>query len=222
MRYTPVRACLHWAVREGHLAANPLAGRVRQPTPIGRGESARLSEELLTLLLNECPHVRIRELLVMLHQTGMRPGELCTATAAGLKGDYLWVDGKTGRRAVALTEQAAALCREAAKRNPTGPLFRNTRGGPWNPVAITHRFRALRTALRKKGIEVPKTAPPYACRHTYATGLLAAGVPVAHVAAQLGHSPATLHKHYSHLHVSDITPHLVHVKPLGEAEPTAK
>src|SRR5207247_1320742 len=141
-----------------------------------------------------------REMLIGLHQSGVRPEELCGVTAADFHPEKgVWnVRGKTGERPVGLTQQLTELCRKLAERHPTGPLFRNAKGGAWRPQTVAETIRRLRKWLKKEGKAVPDSAFPYAFRHSYATGLLLQGVDQVRVAKQMGHSPAMLHKHYTH------------------------
>jgi integrase len=139
--------------------------------------------------------------LIALQQTGARPSEVVSVTAADCDlANGLWVldshktDGGGKPRVVALTPQMVELCRDLAARYPVGPLFRNSRGNPYRPIAISNRVRELRIKLGITGVI------PYGYRHTFATDALAAGVPDAQVAGLLGHaSTKMLYKHYSHL-----------------------
>jgi integrase len=78
-----------------------------------------------------------------------------------------------------------------------GPRLRfsvHGRDGKLTAQAIGSRMRTLcrRAGLRRLTV--------YGYRHSFATDVLANGVPDATVAALLGHSStAMLHKHYSHL-----------------------
>lgn len=99
-----ILGALSWAVRKGFVASNPLAGRIERPQPILRGRDARMSEELMDLLIGECfekatynrkkrtdkPAVHLRNVgfcepfgnyLWLLRTTGARPGELRHAEA---------------------------------------------------------------------------------------------------------------------------------------------
>jgi integrase len=211
-----ISACLNWGVKEGYIPLNPLARRLEIPPAVSRGDDHRLTEGDFRLLLSGCWYECQRELLIGLHQSGCRPGEIATVTAERFDpaAGVWYVRGKTGERAVGLTPQLLELSRKLAARYPTGPLFRNTRGGAWTPKAIDQLFSTIRAKLKAKGTPVPDEAIPYAFRHTYATGLLQQGVPSAYVARQMGHSPTVLHKHYSHLRVEEVLPALRRVKPL--------
>jgi integrase len=99
-----ILGALSWARKKGFIATDPLAGRVERPQPILRGRDARMSEELMDLLIGECfakatyhrknrtdkPAVHHRKVgfceplgkyLWLLRITGARPGELRHAEA---------------------------------------------------------------------------------------------------------------------------------------------
>jgi integrase len=99
-----ILGAISWARKKGFIATDPLTGRVERPTPILRGRDARMSEELMDLLIGECfaratynrrlrtdkPAVHLRNVgfcepfgkyLWLLRITGARPGELRHAEA---------------------------------------------------------------------------------------------------------------------------------------------
>lgn len=101
---TLILGAVSWAQRKGFIATNPLAGKIERPQPILRGRDARMSEELMDLLISECfekatyhrkvrtdkPAVHLRKVgfcepfgkyLWLLRVTGARPGELRHAEA---------------------------------------------------------------------------------------------------------------------------------------------
>jgi len=139
--------------------------------------------------------------LHVLHATGCRPGEAARVTAADLDPDAgtvtLWehkTAGTTGRpRVVYLPPAAAALLRRLAERRPTGALLRTIQGNRWNKTSLVRAMDATRKRAGVPGVTC------YGYRHTWATDALAGGVPDVIVAELLGNTPATLHRHYSHL-----------------------
>ncbi len=99
-----ILGALGWAKRKGFIQSDPLTGRIERPVPILRGRDARMSEELMDLLIGECfekatyhrkkrtdkPAVHHRnvgfcetfgKLLWLLRVTGARPIELRMAEA---------------------------------------------------------------------------------------------------------------------------------------------
>lgn len=190
---------LRWAESTGLIAANPLR-TMKRPAKESRGAKTVISAQAHRAIL-AVANPQLGLLLELLYQTGARPSELTTLTAADVNFDHrvaLLREHKTAHhtgqpRLIVLSPAAAELLRARAQERPDGPLLRNTRGKPWTKDAIV---LAVRTASKRAGVKV--TA--YGYRHTFATNALEQGLPDAHVAALLGQSStAMLHKHYSHL-----------------------
>lgn len=99
-----ILAAVSWAHKKGFIQTDPLRGRIERPQPILRGRDARMSEELMDLLIGECfakatyhrkartdkPAVHLRKVgfcepfgkyLWLLRITGARPGEIRHAEA---------------------------------------------------------------------------------------------------------------------------------------------
>jgi integrase len=193
---------LNWAVKNRVIASNPLAGLWRPPAR-SRGAEVVTSADDAAKLMAAAPEY-LRNVLFALQQTGARPCEVVTVTAADfdpVAGVWILHDhktaGKTGApRVVFLPPEVVELCKTLAVRNSSGPLFRRQLGTPF-PSAC-YLARLVRKLRRKLGL--PETIIPYGFRHTFATDALAGGVPEAHVAELLGHKgTAMLHKHYAHL-----------------------
>lgn len=58
--------------------------------------------------------------------------------------------GKREPRIVYLSGQAAEITRRQMARHPTGPIFRNSEGKPWNPDSVNNQFNRLRVRLMQK------------------------------------------------------------------------
>lgn len=101
---TLILGAISWAKKKGFITTDPLTGRIERPVPILRGRDARMSEELMDLLIGECferatyhrkvrtdkPAVHRRKVgfceqfgrwLWLLRVTGARPVELRNAEA---------------------------------------------------------------------------------------------------------------------------------------------
>lgn len=83
---TLILGAVSWARRKGYIKTDPLAGRVDLPDPVLRGREARMSEDLMDLLMSESHANMMRsrefgEFLWALRLTGARPGELSHAEA---------------------------------------------------------------------------------------------------------------------------------------------
>src|SRR5581483_11598233 len=172
-----VGMAFRWAVRRGFLEANPLAD-LRRPPKESRGAKVVLTADQYAALV-EAAAPAFRVLLSGLWLTGCRPAELTRVEAKDVDlqaGVVVLTEhktaGKTGRpRVIYLSPEALSLFRTQIEAHPTGPLFRNTRGGAWSGWAVVKAMQAART---KAGLP---QAIAYGLRHSYATDALANGVP---------------------------------------------
>jgi integrase len=155
--------------------------------------------------------------------TGCRAGELRALRA----GDYepqsntvLIADSKGRKpRRVPLTEDGAKLfARLVAGLEPDSRLFLRSDGSTWYRMALV---RAMRTACAAAKIHPPATF--HTLRHTYASHLVQAGVPLLFVASALGHSDMRMvEKHYGHLSASHVADMIRKNLPSFGGEPAGK
>lgn len=190
-------ACLNWAVREGHVAANPLArlkveGFARRNRVLSADERARLKGAATPYL---------RDFLTALELTGARPySELARLTASMVDwagGVIRFAEHKNAKRnktrTVYLTPPLAELLRRKAAEHPTGPLFRTRKGGPWTPDGMSERMKVLAARLGIPALTA------MTLRHTFTTDALARGLTADVVAELVGNSARTVAAHYAHL-----------------------
>jgi integrase len=109
-----------------------------------------------------------------------------------------------------LDEVANRIVAEQAALHPTGYLFQTERGYPYiergdsrnNPLRDAWRRLLERPAVQhhlfEHGID-RRDLVPYGFRHTYITGMLAAGQPADVVAELVGTSISQIEGHYGHL-----------------------
>lgn len=195
-----VKRVFSWAEGEGLVSGNPVR-KVRKPR--GRRRERILSPAEREKILAAIRDQAFKDFVIALQETGCRPSEVATIAAAEVRledGTWVLAKHKTARktgqpRTIFLTRRMIELSRTLTAKNPTGPLFRNTRGRRWTRNAIRCRFIRLRKKLPElKGVVC------YTYRHTYATDALVNGVGVAEVAELLGHKDlAMIQEHYGHL-----------------------
>lgn len=144
---------------------------------------------------------RLRVALATIYSCGLRLGEVCALQIGhvhGLLGQLRVVDGKGGvDRAVPLPGRCLQLLREQyrATRPPRPWVFPNKAGtGRLAPSMLQKAFKA---ALRESGVN--PAASIHTLRHSYATNLLAAGVPLTVVQKWLGHRSVRTTLLYTHL-----------------------
>ena len=186
-----VRRWSRWAKAQGYLDVDVLAG-LRAPKTIPR-TAARPEDIQNFLQAVTCP--LLRDIAIVLLDTGARPGEIRTLTA----GQISWADstaivnGKTGPRVISLTGRSLATLANLATLYPTGPLFRNRAGRIWTRSQLCYRFRVI---SKRANVYVF----PYHFRHDFYRRASKAGVPDLHVMKQLGHTDLKmLATRYSHV-----------------------
>ena len=197
---TVIKRALNWCIEAKLLAENPIR-HMKRPSAVARDRILTEQErvEILSWYPDGDP---FRDFLVALMESGCRPGEVMKVEAkdVDLDGETWTVHGKTTdrtgkKRVIYMTPELSALTARLCERNPTGPIFLNEDGNPWNRQAVNCRFRRKR---KSKGL--PKDVTAYVYRGTWATDALVNGVSDATVAELMGHKgTATLHKHYAKL-----------------------
>ena len=198
---TVLKAALNHAFREGRVASDDAWRKV---APFKSADAAKvrfLTDDEATRLVNACP-ADLRRLVTAALLTGCRYGELTSLRPAdvNLTAGVLTVradKSKSGKaRIVYLSDEGKRFFEtESAGKPSTVVLFRRADGDAWGK---SQQFRPLREACT-----AAKIAPAvsfHILRHSYASRLAMAGVPMAVIAAQLGHSDSKLTEtHYAHL-----------------------
>jgi integrase len=203
-----IKRALNWAVDEGLLEKNPIA-RIKLPSA-GRRE-VLISDSQHRDIISQTPNGRapsktelcFRQMLIALRHSGARPGSIAAVTAEDVTPEVdSWVlrQHKTAKKTgkpltVYLSPCLQTLTKILLHRRKAGPLFVNSRGKKWTRSAVRQRMMRLREKL-----DLPDGLVAYGYRHSYATNMLEAGVPMATVAELLGHrSTKMLSAYYSHL-----------------------
>lgn len=211
---TAIKSFCRWCSRKYGIA-NPSAAVDMFPEP--DPESRFLSQAEFDTILSAAskPHA---DLFLFIAHTGLRASEFCGLTWSSISenGESLTVLGKGRKKRVIPLNQT---CRQiidshrSADLNPSTPIFMSKsncilyRGRPMTRGGLYNICREYSTRLKLASFG------PHAFRHWFATRLLLAGVPIAHVSLLLGHSSIiTTQRHYIHIlpsHLRGITDCLV-------------
>jgi integrase len=207
-----ISSVLNAAFRHGLVDVNE-AARVRP---------FKEAERDLWLTRQEVRHVLdqaeewVKPFIVLGVHTGMRRGELCSLGWADVDHSPGWlrVDAtKTETVRFVPVNSAAkeildAQPRRIGREGPIPWVFYNARRkGPFKPDSVYHSFKdaaelAAAQSAKKRGHEEAgrlREATFHTLRHSFASWLIQAGVPIAEVQQYLGHSSDTMTRRYAHL-----------------------
>ncbi len=210
----------------GGTSWRPFLHHISKGTPQARREirlkAARKQPRVLTVdevqaILDACDRLRDRLLFAVLHDTGMRIGEVLGLRHEDWEAPQLQVTvtprtndngarSKSGEtRTIPVSAELIRLYADYMHGEygdlDSDYVFVNLwgepRGHPWSYPAVYDLVRRVRA---RSGVDFD----PHWCRHTYATRLLRAGAPLEVVSKLLGHaSVTTTSEVYGHLSVED-------------------
>ena len=185
-----------YAVRSGFLDVNPMARgsvpRSKEPPIHVRYLSSEEQRRLLAVIRKDCPHKALELELAIL--TGMRRGEQFNAEWQkwNAKLGVLNIAGKTGSRAVQISRAAARCLRRLRRRAPRNQVFIT----PERNYTEQDRRLWFENATKKAGLPAFHY---HDLRHTFASRLAIAGVPLLEIQQLLGHKTIGMTLRYAHL-----------------------
>jgi integrase len=196
---TILKGALNHAHREGKCASDDAWRTVRAFREVDAARLRYLSDDEARRLANACSS-DFRALVTGALLTGARYGELGSMMVDDFNPDagtlrVRFSKGGKPRHIVLTQEGQEFLTQVIAGRPGSAPLFVRMNGRAWGK---SEQQRPLEAACAAARIDPP--ANFHALRHTYASRLAMRGVPLAVIAAQLGHSDTRMvEKHYGHL-----------------------
>jgi site-specific recombinase XerD len=216
------RGFFRFAVREGLLAASPMADL---RTPRIRRRLPKLPHQAtLTALDQESDATAIalrdRAMLELLYASGLRASELCGLTRECLRMELgvVRVRGKgdrerivpVGQRALAAIDRYLCAGRpELARAHSGARLFLNRSGGVMTRGALYQRVRQFARSVGDA------TLSPHSFRHAFATHLLRGGADLRSVQEMLGHADVATTEIYTHVEASALAETMQRCHPLG-------
>ncbi len=194
---TAVQRAFTWAEKMGHILKSPIR-HIEKPKPKRREQV--LDADQFGNVLTKVKDQAFRDVLEFCWQTGSRVQEVRLIEADDFRSDLGRVElpperaKGNRRRLIYLNDRAAEIVKRLAVKHPSGPIFRNFDGNPWNAQAFNNRFCRLQ---KKVGVKYALTA----IRHSFATRMLEAGIGHLTVSSLLGHAAGStiLADVYSHL-----------------------
>ncbi len=204
---TILKAALNFAHDEGYSVGNDAWAKVK---PFGEVDAPKvrfLTDQEAKRLVNACDD-ELRQIVIGALLTGCRYGELAAMKAGdytppftGPKGETVAGNihvekSKSGKaRHIALTDEGRQFFDDLTAGKASDDLLFTRKGGAWG--------HAQQTRPLKQASERAKINPAigfHVLRHSYASRLAMRGVPMAVIAAQLGHSDTRMtERHYAHL-----------------------
>ena len=184
---TILKATLNHAHREGRCAGDDAWRTVRGFREADAARLRYLSDDEARRLINACPNF-FRALVTGALLTGCRYGELAAMTIDDFNPDAGTLrvrQAKSGKpRHVVLTQEGRDFVAQRAVGEPgSSRLFLRGNGNSWGKSEQQRPLSAACTAAR-----IDPAVNFHGLRHTYASRPAMRGVPLAVIAAQLGHS----------------------------------
>lgn len=146
-----VKRCVRWAKKLGYINQNPI-GELEAPTA-DRKETFITVDEY-DVLLTAIPDEAFRDLVILTWETGCRPQESLRVEARHVDSERnRWVfptqeaKGRRKPRIVYMTDAAMEITKRLASQNPTGPIFRNSKGRPWTKDSVNCAFDRVRMRM---------------------------------------------------------------------------
>lgn len=189
-----IRSFCRFLVAEGHLQSDPTAG-IAFPKPKPRIPRALKRDQVrLMLAALEAPRLprehahtaeRARLGVYLFLYTGLRLAEVAALTWADIdleEGMLMVQEGKGGKaRTVPIHPRLAAELSQVTDRRPGRAVIGRRDGSAMHPKSVAEIFTRW---LRARGVELT----PHQLRHTFASTMLRAGVPLPDIQNALGHS----------------------------------
>ena len=196
---TILKAALNLARHNRRIDTDDAWAMVKPYREVDAPKVRYLSDEETRRLVNACEPA-FRALVTAALLTGARYSKLAAMTAGDFNRDSDTVHiarSKSGkpRHVFLSTEGNSFFAGRAVGKVADALLFPRHDGEPWQG---SHQFRPIRAACA--AAKISPAIGFHILRHTYASRLAVKGVPMAVIAAQLGHSDTRMtERHYAHL-----------------------
>ncbi|HUZ18812.1 MAG TPA: tyrosine-type recombinase/integrase [Spirochaetia bacterium] len=171
--------------------------------PVGHMSDAAFKALLTQPDIRTAKGIRNRMIIMLLYDTGTRVQELVDIKVADLhleaRSPFITVTGKGNKtRNIPLMDKTVSHLKEYVRRFHAGaidgtnrPLFYSNRSGAPQMLstdAVSVMLKNYGEAAKRICPEVPERVHPHLIRHTRATHLYRAGMPLSYIAEFLGHA----------------------------------
>ena len=149
--FRAAKKAMKWARGRGLIRRN----RIRNlEVPAGESREVVIPTEQYEQVLSLIRDPGFRDLVVTTWETGCRPQESLRVEARHVDlVNQRWVFPKSESknkklsRVVYMTDAASAIVRRLVELNPTGKLFRNSRGRAWTTCAVNNMFHRIQVRI---------------------------------------------------------------------------
>jgi integrase len=182
-----------WVAAQGYITESPLS-KMRLPPSISRGDEVFLTNDQWEKIIAAVDDVDVFDVLMLLHETGCRPGEIRLLEAkyfdeVGKCIVFPKVESKGGKiqRIIHLNPVAMEIVKRRVSVQPEGKLF---------SFSATKLDTFCTRISKKTGIKFV----PYALRHDFCTRAIIAGIDLQTLSILMGHCDLKMiSKIYSHV-----------------------
>jgi site-specific recombinase XerD len=222
-----LRALFNFCVKNGYMKKSPLSGKT--PPKVPQHHVQPFSDDQIHALLDACSRgcypKRDKAIILLLLDTGLRVGELCSLCMEDLDttGRSLVVKkGKGGKsRNVffceatlkAITTYTRTLTKE--QRAPENPLFVSEIGKRFQPNGIQQMIGRLAEDSKITGVR----CSPHTFRHTFAISFLRAGGGEFTLMHMLGHTSLAMTRRYCAVATADVQRVMETASPVKNLKP---
>ncbi len=200
-----LRSFLNFCQQAGWIEKNPAKALKPPKLPEKSSKVKVFSENDLKSILEACDQypernafghdnrARVKALFLTLRYSGMRIGDCVGLQKSHLKGDKLFLNTQKSGSKIFVPLPKVAV--EALKSIENGSEYFFWTGNGLRKSAVADWQRALRRLFELADV----TGNPHMFRHTFATDLLARGIPIEDVSVLLGHRSVRItDAYYSH------------------------
>jgi len=166
-----------------------------------------IDEATIRMIIKNTPELKIKTMLALLYELGLRVSELANLTYKDLDTTEWSCYVKRSKGSIAskvpivsswVKELIVEYLSEYPPSSPDDPLFRSQKGGKYRVSTLS---AMIKNVLRMNGLP---NAHPHDLRHSRATNLIKKGLEVTAIARLLGHKSLSSTLRYLHYTVLDL------------------
>ena len=192
--YQSIINALYNFLEQRYKVPNPT--KLIKPFKVPRKVRKTLELDQLQQLLSLDLSPQDSALLILIMDTGLRQGEICTLCRENVHNDFISVNGKTGERQVPISP---ITYQKLAGLVASGPLFLTERG----PISPSYLYHHIQDLLGQIGVTTGRRGT-HILRHSYARHYMAGGGDLMSLKEVLGHTRVSTTQIYAQLAFSDV------------------